>query len=104
MFVALQGCTIVLSFRCYAVITLPMNARISLSVPHEQRTNLKFGGQCRPFRSKLGEGKARFVLGHFFGPDKLTHEAKRATPPCIYADNCLGPPPTPHFPYPPARR
>ena len=31
MFVALQGCTIVLSFRCYAVITPPMNARISLS-------------------------------------------------------------------------
>lgn len=31
MFVALQGCTIVLSCRCYAVITPPMNARISLS-------------------------------------------------------------------------
>ena len=68
MFVALQGCTIVLSFRCYAVITLPMNARISLSVPHEQRTNLKVGGQCRPFRSKLGEGKSTVCAGSLFWP------------------------------------
>lgn len=59
MFVTLQGCTMVLSFRCWAVITPIMNTHTSLWTRKPET--------CRPRKqcgSELGRGeKARFVQG-----------------------------------------